>query len=45
MKQFCEKHMEKIKMFVQDYRTKYPIPTQCTVEGMYTVVYAVYRAC
>ncbi|VDP37829.1 unnamed protein product, partial [Soboliphyme baturini] len=32
VRQFCEKHYQKIKNYIADLNTKYPVPCQCTVE-------------
>jgi len=38
IRKFCEKHLAKIKLYVEDLASKCPTPSQCIVEGEFIFV-------
>ena len=38
VQQFCEKHLDKVKSYVDSIKGKLPIPIKATLDGEYNIV-------
>lgn len=45
MQHFCEKHLDKIKAYMEKVSVRIPPPAKCTIEGLYllTIILIIVR--
>lgn len=38
MEHFCEKHLDKIRVYMEKVSVRIPPPAKCTIEGLYLIM-------